>query len=128
MRARAGFTLIEVLVALVILAVVLLGGQAVAARMIFNVTSAERQMAAVQLADDRIDFIRLDPQYDSLEARYEKTETSLPGYTNATRKTQLQRIQTTTTNGVTDYWKITVHVTLPGLKDTVKRSASIGSP
>jgi prepilin-type N-terminal cleavage/methylation domain-containing protein len=128
MRRRDGFTLIEVIVALVVLAFVLLGGQAVAARMLFQITSAERQLAAVQLADDRIDFIRLDPQYDSLKVRYEKTESNLPGWAGATRPTRQHRIQTTTSNGVTDYWKITVEVAVPGLQDPVRRSLSIGAP
>ena len=59
MRGRSGFSLVEVIVAMLMLTVMMLGAQALAGRMIRTSATANIQVIAAQLADDRIDFVRL---------------------------------------------------------------------
>ena len=99
MRARKGFSLVEVVVALLILTVMMLGAQALAGRMIRTSATASIQVTAAQLADDRIDYLRMDPQYDSLTARYVADENPVAGYGGYRRPTAVNRTITATTNG-----------------------------
>ena len=128
MRARAGFSLVETTVALVMLAVVTVSAQAMAARMIRTVSTANIQLTASKLVDDRIDAIRMDPQYTQLVARYTATENPVAGYPTYSRQTVLVRTNVVTTAGATDYITVTVLVAEPGLTTPVSRTIVIGSP
>jgi type IV pilus modification protein PilV len=122
MRARKGFSLVEVVVALLILTVMMLGAQALAGRMIRTSATASIQVTAAQLADDRIDYLRMDPQYDSLTARYVADENPVAGYGGYRRTTAVNRTITATTNGTTDFTTITVTVTHQQLATAVART------
>lgn len=128
MRLRDGFTLMEVIVALMILAVALLGSQALAATMVRTVTTSNAQMAAAQLVEDRIDLIRTDPAYDSLFTKYAGTESTLAGWPTFQRLTQLSRTRDSTAAGITDYIMVTVQVSGAGLRTPIRRTTVIGSP
>lgn len=128
MRTRKGFSLIEVIVALVILAVAIMGSQALASTMIRTVTTSNAQAAAAQLVEDRIDRIRTDPAYDSLTQKYAATESPLPGWPTLQRVTVLTRTQDSTATGVTDYFTVTVTVSGTGLRAPVSRTVVVGSP
>ena len=118
----------EVIVALMILAVAMLGSQALAATMVRTVTTSNAQMAAAQLVEDRIDLIRTDPSYDSLSTKYAGTESTLPGWPTFQRVTQLSRTRDSTAAGITDYIMVTVQVSGTGLRVPVRRTTVIGSP
>jgi type IV pilus modification protein PilV len=128
MRTRAGFSLVEVMVALVMLTVMMLGATALAGRMIRTAASANIQVTAGQLAEDRIDFVRLDPAYDSLSTRYSGTESPVTGYPGFQRTTAFTRTTTVTTNGTTDYFTVTVRVTHQQLSTPVARTVVMTNP
>jgi Tfp pilus assembly protein PilV len=124
MRAPNGFTIIEVIIALVILIAVLIGLASTTGRTVHIVATTDRQEAAIQLVHDRIEFVRSDPRYAALDSLYEGVESSfptLPGFQRATR------IERNTTSG-NDYRTITVTVTGPGLTRPVSRTVTVGAP
>jgi prepilin-type N-terminal cleavage/methylation domain-containing protein len=128
MRNREGFSLVEVIVALVVLAVAILGSQSMATTMIRTVSSSNAQSSAAQLVEDRIDRIRTDPSYDSLTLKYPGTENPVPGWNTFQRLTEVVRTQTNTNGGITDYTTVTVTVSGNGLLSPIKRTVIIGSP
>lgn len=124
MRNESGFTLIEVMMALTILMVVLMGLAMTTARTVHTITTSDRNDAAIQLAHDRIEYVRADPRYFLLDSIYEKTETSfptLPGF-------QRQTVVTRTVSGNNDVTRVTVTVTGPGLMAPISRSVTVGAP
>jgi prepilin-type N-terminal cleavage/methylation domain-containing protein len=126
MTNKQGFSLIEVIVALVILAVSVMGLQLVAANMLAQAGTAQLQLAASQLAEDRVDFIVLEPVYDSLP-RYAATENALPNYPGFVRTTAISRTRDSTAAGITDFRRITVSVSAPRLRAPVVRTITIAA-
>lgn len=125
MNDRAGFSLVEVLVALVILSVGLLGMQAVTTRYLNIVTTSDRRAEALQLVRDQLDEIRTDPAYSELATRYAHTETEIPEFPGLTRETTVLPPRA----GTPDFTRVTVTVTGAGLGGQVlKRSLSVGAP
>lgn len=123
-----GFTLAELLVALVILSVGILGVQLATTRYLNTVTTSDRRAEALQLARDRLDQIRTDPAYDRLVQRYHNVvETEiLPGLT---RRTLVVRDTTRTgKDHLIDFTRVTVVVEGTGLTQPIKRSQSVGRP
>jgi len=125
MRRRRGFTLIEVMISLVILTVALLGTASVTGWFVHTVATSGRSSAASQLAADRIEEVRLQPDYGVLES-FAATETGFPSLPGFTRVTQVVRVGGTGMS--TDYKKITVTVTGPGLTAPVSRTVSVAAP
>jgi len=124
-RADAGFTLVEVMVSMVILAVVLVGFQAAATqRLLGDLQVQDTRNAAVQLAADRLRVVQLDPVYNELFNRYNGRETAIPGYPGFARVTTVAQ---TVSNG-NDFTTVTVQVTRPGLAVPVQRSTVIAAP
>lgn len=124
MRAPNGFTLIEVIIALVILISVLVGLSATTGRTVHTVATSDRQEAAIQLAHDRIEFVRADPRYSALDSLYEGVESNFPTLPGVQRVTRIER----TTAAGNDYRTITVTVTGPGLSAPVSRTVTVGAP
>lgn len=123
---RSGFTLVEVIVAVVILLGVVLGITQLTARTIHTLTTSDRQLAAVQLVEDRLEQVRLDPDYAQLESSYGGTEytfRSLPGFARTT-----QIVHVGGDGKGPDYKRITVSVTGPGLPAPVARTETVGAP
>ena len=127
MKQQNGFTLIEVIVALLLLSFAVLGLQLVAGTMLRQMTTSQVQLSAAQLAEDRIDFIRLEPVYANLPS-YAATEAAITGFPNFQRVTSIRHVRDSTARGVTDYRRITVRVTAPGLPTPVTRTITIGAP
>jgi type IV pilus modification protein PilV len=124
---RDGFTLVEVLVALLLLAVCVLGIQLLAAGMLSRMAKGNVQITAVQLAEDRIDRIRLEPNYTVLDT-FAVTENTLAGFPNYQRITTVVRDVDTTATGIIDFRRVTVQVLGVGLPAPVFRTLVIGAP
>lgn len=122
--ARGGFTLVEVLVALVILGFVILSAQAsVTALMVRDVGWQEQRARATQVAMDRVHVIQSDPVYTRLATTYTETNTAVPG--GFTRST---RFAATRFNDGSEYQTVTVTVAGPRLPRPVTRTTVIASP
>jgi prepilin-type N-terminal cleavage/methylation domain-containing protein len=127
LRGEEGFSMIEVLVAMVILAIVMLGLQAtITDRVVRTVGTETRRATANQLAKDRIARIQLDPGYISLETRFSGTESPVAGAPRFTRSTSVVRSAQPLVNG--DYKTVTVRVWGGGMPDTVSRTTIISAP
>jgi type IV pilus modification protein PilV len=120
---RRGFTLIEIMIALVILAVAILGMATAIARFIHVVSLANSRAAATQLAQQRIEQVLMDPNYAAIDTAYGKTETSFPGMAGYVRMTTVEWV-----NDSLDYKRVTVRVIPPTGVDTVKRSVLVAAP
>ena len=127
MQNRDGFTLLEVVIAMVLLTVTVLGMQLSLTTMLHRATTGHIQLTASQLAEDRLERIRMEPVYDSLET-YGTTETNLAGYPGYIRATRVVRTRSVTSNGDTDYKTISVRVTAPALLTPATRTLVIGKP
>ena len=120
-------TLIEIIIALTILAVVILGmGQ-----FAFNFSRTERQSEArtigVFLADQRLSEIRSSPNYAGIDSIYGVAEATIAGFTGYARRTTIvhtggPRPQTN------DYKTVTVTVTAPTLATPVKKTIVVAAP
>ena len=124
MSDRRGFTLIEVVVALAILLVVIVGFVSTTGKATNVVATSDRTEAGIQLASDRIDQIKADPNYTTIDSVYGGTETTFPTLPGFKRVTQIVR----TTTGGNDFKRITVTVTGPGITTSVARSATVSAP
>jgi Tfp pilus assembly protein PilV len=124
MRARAGFTLVEVVVALTILMVVMLALITMTGRTVHVSTTSDREQAAIQLATDRTDLVRTDPSYADLDSNYTGEEDSFPTLPGFTRTTVVAH---DTTDGH-DYKVISVTVDGPGLNAPVTRTVTVAAP
>ncbi|HYH79745.1 MAG TPA: prepilin-type N-terminal cleavage/methylation domain-containing protein [Longimicrobium sp.] len=124
-RPDAGFTLVEVMMSMVILAIVLVGFQAAATqRLVGDLQLQDIRSAAVQLAADRVRAVQLDPVYNELAQRYAGTETTIASYPGYRRVTTVAQ----TTAGGNDYTTVTVQVTRQGLRTPVYRTVVIAAP
>ena len=123
-QRQAGFTLVEVVVALVILSVAVLGLGASSARLTTTAASAEVRALAVQLADDRIVRVRLDPRYGGLDSLYAGVEDDILG-PGSRRTTTVVHVQET--NPVLDFKRISVTVEAPFL-DAISRQIVVAAP
>lgn len=124
MRRTAGFTLIEVLIALTMLTVVVLAMGAATGRFVHTVAVSDRQAAAHQLAHDRVAAVQLHPNYATIDATFSGTETSFPTLTGFTRTT----VVTTVVDTQNNFKRITVTVNGPGLLQPVARTVSVAAP
>ncbi|MEX2472270.1 MAG: prepilin-type N-terminal cleavage/methylation domain-containing protein [Gemmatimonadota bacterium] len=126
LNARAGFTVVEVIVALVILSVAVLGLAGSATRLTTAAATAEMRAQAVYSADDRIGRIEMDRRYTLLDSLYEAVENGVPG-PGFVRSTRVEHIQVTSPDTL-DYLMVTVNVTGPGLTSPVKRTLVVAAP
>lgn len=124
MTNQRGFTLIEVVVALTILLVVMVGLITMTGKTANVAAISDRQEAATQLVNDRLDQIRVDPNYTTLDSTYGTTESSFPTLPGFSRVTTIIR----TTSSSNDFKRITVSVTGPGLSAAVARTVTVAAP
>lgn len=125
MLKAQGFTVVEVIVALVILSAAVLGLAGTATSLTMAAASAEIRAQALNAAQDRIARIDADPNYDDLED-YEGTENGVPasGFTRITDVTHVTRTNPTPL----DYKVITVVVTSSILPEPVELRTAIAAP
>lgn len=126
--ARGGFTIVEILLALLLLSFVVLGFQAATGEIIHYAAQSDRELIGVQLAEDRLERLRIDPEYEQLESRYEGVESDLSGYPGLTRTTVITRTRTQQDTGLLDYLTITVTVDGDALRDPVARTIVVAAP
>ena len=133
---RKGFTLVEVVVALVLLACGIMAVQSAVVRLVHQVNMDTRVQTAVQLAEDRLELVRVDPQYVNLHATYDNSptgEVNVAGVTGLTRvTTTVAHVDTITdasgSKHVSDYTRITVLMKGSGLLVPISRTVTVGAP
>jgi Tfp pilus assembly protein PilV len=121
-------TLIEIIIALTILATVLLGmGQ-----FAFNFSRVERQSEArtiaVNLADQRLSEVRASPNYSGMETNYGGTEATISGFPGFSRVTTIIHTGGPRPTFTNDYKTVTVTVSGPPMKTPVTKTVVVASP
>ncbi|MDX1676062.1 MAG: hypothetical protein R3314_14805 [Longimicrobiales bacterium] len=127
-HGRDGFTIVEILLALLLLSFMVMGFQAATGEIIHYAAQSDREAVAVQLVEDRLDLIRLDPDYGTLVSRYDTVESTMADYPGLSRTTHVVRTQQTQPSGLLDYTKVTVTVAGPSLRSPVARTIVVGAP
>lgn len=125
--ARRGFTLVEVVVALTLLSVAVLGLASSASRLATSAATAELRALALQAAEDRLSRVRLDPRYGGLDTLYSGVDTDLFGVAGLTRRTEVQHITQPAPNAL-DYKRIKVTVTGRMLAPPMERVLVVAAP
>lgn len=123
-----GMTLIEIIVAMTILAVVLIG----MGKFAFNFSRTERQSEArtiaVALADQRLSLIRATPNYSGLEATFAGTEATIAGFPGYARTTTIVHTGGARPTYTNDYKTVTVTVTSVALSAPVAETVVVAAP
>jgi prepilin-type N-terminal cleavage/methylation domain-containing protein len=120
MRDTRGFTLIEVIIAMVILLAVVSAMATATGGFVRSVAEDDLRAAATQLADDRIQSIEMDPNYAGLAA-YAVTENNFPTLAGYTRTTRVNVVN----NNDQNHTIVSVVVNGPGLVRPVERTTTI---
>jgi prepilin-type N-terminal cleavage/methylation domain-containing protein len=123
-RPRAGMTLMEVIVALIILGGVLLSLGKFSAGLARTSGTARMLATATQLVSDRIGTVKGAPRYSAIESLYVATETNVSGFKDFKRTTMVKRIGGKASDSI-DYKIITVEVSNPSLTKAVRKSTVI---
>ena len=123
-----GVTLIEVMIAVVILSVVLLGMGRYLVDFSRAVRRSEARTIAINLAAQRISEIRASPNYSGLETNYAVSESSIPGFTRFTRATTIAHTGGPRPTYTDDYKTVTVTVNGPGLTTPIKKTIIVAAP
>ncbi len=126
LRARSGFTMVEVIVASVILGAALLAMAGFTVRYQQVDAKARFVSKAQQAANERLEKVRTAQPYLSLDtmATTESTISGLPGYS---RTTIVTRVGGSATDTV-DYRIVTVRVTTPnGVAGTISKTSMVGA-
>jgi prepilin-type N-terminal cleavage/methylation domain-containing protein len=127
-RGRRGVTLVEVIIAMVILTVVLLGMGSFAWRFTRTVQNSDARTVAVNLADQRLSEIRSSPNYTGLETNYNGTEATIAGFAGYTRVTTITHVGGARPTYTNDYKYVTVVVTAPGVTNPIRKTIVVASP
>jgi prepilin-type N-terminal cleavage/methylation domain-containing protein len=122
--APGGFTLVEVLLAMVMLSVVLLASAGSTTRYLSLIAKSRIKVQAAAVADARISEVRVSPAYDSLTIRFDSTHNGRP-FQGYSRVTEVVR---TGAGSTSDLTRVTVTVSGPELVTPVVRYATIAAP
>jgi prepilin-type N-terminal cleavage/methylation domain-containing protein len=123
-RDRAGFTLVEVMIALAMFAVLILALMSLSGKMVRDVALDRQRTLGAAAADARIALLRQWPDYAGLDAfAVGEADTPLPGWTRTTTVSRMGGPGTPS-----DYKRITVQVTGPGMSVPVSRTISLAAP
>ena len=134
MRQRTGFTLTEMLLAIVILTIVATSVARFAGSFSRAMGDASVRVIATSVATDRLELVRADPRYTLLTSLYSggaagADTTGFPAYPTMRRITTVVRDTTGTASSRRDRTTVTVQVFAPpALRDTVAVTAIITRP
>lgn len=130
MRSRNGFTLVELLIAAIILVIVVTGTAKFAGSFARAMSNSTVRVVAVGVANDRLQLVRSDPRYTTLTTLYGSgagaDTTGFPSFARMRRITTISRDQSG--NPARDRTTITVRVIDPSMPDTVSVTTVIASP
>ncbi|MDQ2667412.1 MAG: hypothetical protein M3Z05_15545 [Gemmatimonadota bacterium] len=124
-RVRNGMSLVEVIVAMMLLVGVVLVLGAFSARFARAAGQAHLVVLANELAASRLDAVRQQPSYTALDS-LAKTDSVSADFSRYTVKTQLLRIGGAVTDSV-DYKVVTVTVTHPAMKKIVTKTTAVAA-
>lgn len=124
LRPRRGMTLVEVMVALTLLATVLLSLGAFGVRLARLTTNGRAMGTAQQLAADRLEAVKGAPKYGQIESLFQATEATVPGYPGFKRQTVVTHVGGTASDTI-DYRVVTVIVTAKRLTTPVRKTTII---
>jgi len=124
MNKRPGMTLMEVLVALILLGGVLLSLGRFSGMLARNSGTTRVLATATQLVSDRIGIVKGAPRYTAIESLYVAVESPVAGFAGFTRQTLVKRIGGGPTDSI-DYKIVTVEVTNSALSKAVRKSTVI---
>lgn len=126
---REGFTLVELVVAMTLMATVGLSIAAVTGRLVSSAARDGQEVVALDLVNDRLAHIAGDPAYLEIEARYEGDEETIPGFPDMSRTTTIERTNAELDGaGRVDFLRVEVSVNGPGMAAPVVRTTTIGAP
>lgn len=126
-RARLrGFTLIEVMIAMVITAVVTLGMAAFMAQFVHSVSTANVRGIANELVSDRLEQVKSATRYATIDSIYAGTESAIPGFAGFERRTLVTRVGGLPPD-LYDYRIVTVLVSGRNLARPVKKTTVISA-
>ena len=127
--AREGFSLVEIMVALTILSIIILGLANTTISFLHTTTTDTVRVRAQAFADMRIAEVRGYPIYDSLTTKFNGSDTPEPGFARTTTIVHDKSAITTCDNPLgcpkNDITRITVTVTNAGLKSPVSRTFAL---
>lgn len=124
--ARKGMTLIEVMMALTILATAMLGIAGFMGKFAHIVAVSDVKNTANELASQRLEDVKNAPRYSSIDTLFPGTVSLAPPYAGFTRQTLI----THTGGGASDlydYKTVTVVVSNPRLDAPIKRTTIIAA-
>lgn len=129
---KRGFSLVEIMVALTILMIIILGLANTTISFLHETTIDTVRVRAQSFADMRIAEVRGYPTYDNLTATFNNTDTPESGFTRQTQVVRDKSATTACTNPPpgcpkNDITRVTVTVTNAGLAAPVARTLAISS-
>ena len=123
---RRGFTLIEVMLAVSILSVVLVGVARYNSQFLHTVSTSTVRTVAAEVARERISLIDMDPSYTTLAATWAGDSLNFPGYPRMRRVTTVSRV--TSVNPPRDYTILTVRVSEPTMGQPIDVTTVVAQP
>jgi prepilin-type N-terminal cleavage/methylation domain-containing protein len=123
---RRGFTLIEVMLAVVILTSVLVSVARYTGQFLHTVSTSTVRTVAAEVARERISLVDMDPSYTTMAAVWAGTQTGFPGYPQMSRITTVSRV--TGVAPVRDYTVVTVRVTEPTMGQAIDVTTVVAQP
>ena len=126
--SRRGFTIIEVLVAIVILATLAVGVARFASSFTSVLRTSSERVTAAGIAEDRLQLVRADPRYTSLVTLYNTgAGADTTGFQDFPKMHRVTKVVRDVTSG-RDRTTVTVRVSDPAMTDTVSVTSVIASP
>jgi prepilin-type N-terminal cleavage/methylation domain-containing protein len=123
---RRGFTLIELMLALVILTIVLVSLAKHTGIFLHTVATSTARTTAAEVARERIGLVDMDPSYLTLAGTWAGSQTGFPGFPRMQRVTTVNRV--TGTAPTRDYTVVTVRVSEPTMGSPIDVTTVVARP